>query len=52
VAEESLRALARGRLRVIAGWQNRLVAAAQGLVPRAWVRAVAGRLFRPRPGSA
>ena len=52
VAEESLRALARGRLRVIAGWQNRLVAAAQGLVPRAWLRAVAGRLFRPRPGSA
>jgi hypothetical protein len=52
VVERSLRALDRGTLRVVPGWQNRLVASAQAFVPRSLVRAVAGRLFRPRPGSA
>ena len=48
VVERSLRALDRGRLRVVPGWQNRLVVASQRLVPRALVRRVAGELFRPR----
>jgi short-subunit dehydrogenase len=52
VVERSLCALDRGTLRVVPGWQNRLVASAQAFVPRSLVRAVAGRLFRPRPGSA
>jgi short-subunit dehydrogenase len=52
VVERSLRALDRGTLRVVPGWQNRLVASAQAFVPRSLVRTVAGRLFRPRPGSA
>ena len=51
VAEASLRALERGRLRVITGWQNRLVVGVQRFVPQALVRNVAGQLFRPRPGS-
>jgi len=51
VVHRSLRALDKGRLRVITGWQNRLVAGAQRFMPRALVRAVAGQLFRPRPGS-
>jgi uncharacterized protein len=48
VAERSLEALARGRLRVIPGWRDRLLLRAQSLVPRAVVRRVAGELFRPR----
>jgi short-subunit dehydrogenase len=52
VAEESLRALERGRLRVVTGWQNRLVTNLQRVIPHAVVREVAGRLFRPRPGSS
>jgi short-subunit dehydrogenase len=47
VVERSLRALDRGHLRVIAGWQNRLVAAMQRFAPQRLVRSVAGRLFRP-----
>lgn len=52
VAETSLRALERGRLRVVPGWQNRLVIGVQRFAPQALVRAVAGRLFRPGTGSA
>jgi uncharacterized protein len=49
VVAASLRALDRGRpLRVIPGWHNRAVAAAQGWVPRRLVRAVSAELFRPR----
>jgi short-subunit dehydrogenase len=47
VVERSLGALDRGRLRVIAGWQNRLVAGVQRFAPQRLVRGVAGRLFRP-----
>lgn len=43
----SLAGLDRGRLRVIAGWQNRLMVAAQRFAPQALVRKVAGGLFRP-----
>ncbi len=43
----SLAGLDRGRLRVIAGWQNRLTVAAQRFAPQALVRKVAGSLFRP-----
>lgn len=43
----SLAGLDRGRLRVIAGWQNRLTVAAQRLVPQTVVRKIAGRMLRP-----
>jgi short-subunit dehydrogenase len=48
VAERSLRALDKGRLRVIPGWRDRLMLRAQSLFPDAVVRRVAGELFRPR----
>ncbi|PYQ03205.1 MAG: hypothetical protein DMF83_21780 [Acidobacteria bacterium] len=48
VAERSLDALAKGKLRVIPGWRDRMLLRAQSLVPRAVVRRVAGELFRPR----
>jgi len=48
VAERSLDALAKGKVRVIPGWRDRLLLRAQSLVPRAVVRRVAGELFRPR----
>ena len=48
VVECSLEALARGTLRVIPGWRDRVMLRAQSLVPRAVVRRVAGELFRPR----
>jgi short-subunit dehydrogenase len=48
VVEQSLEALARGKLRVIPGWRDRVMLRAQSLVPRAVVRRVAGELFRPR----
>jgi uncharacterized protein len=48
----SLRALDRGRLRVIAGLPNRLLARVQHFLPRSLVRAVAAELYRPgRAGS-
>jgi short-subunit dehydrogenase len=47
VVRASLRGLDRGRVRVIPGFSNRALAAAQGLVPRTWVRRVAGALYRP-----
>lgn len=52
VVEQSLRAVERGRLRVITGWQNRLVVGVQRFLPSALVRAVGAQLFRPPPGSA
>lgn len=51
VVEASLHGLERGRLRVIAGFTNRLLATAQSFVPRSIVRRVAGELYRPRGGS-
>jgi hypothetical protein len=48
VVEQSLEALARGTLRVIPGWRDRVMLRAQSLVPRAVVRRVARELFRPR----
>lgn len=52
VVEQSLRAVERGRLRVITGWQNRLVVGVQRFLPSALLRAVGAQLFRPPPGSA
>jgi short-subunit dehydrogenase len=46
----SLRALEGGRLRVVAGFANRLMAAVESFVPRAIVRRAAAELYRPRPG--
>ena len=48
VAQRSLDALAKGKLRVIPGWRDRMLLQAQSLVHRAVVRRVAGELFRPR----
>jgi len=48
VAERSLDALEKGKLRVIPGWRDRLMLRAQTLFPDAIVRRVAGELFRPR----
>jgi uncharacterized protein len=50
VVASSLRGLDRGRLRVIAGLANRILAAVQSFVPRGIVRRVAGELYRPRGG--
>lgn len=50
VVAASLRGLDRGRLRVIAGLANRLLAAVQSVVPRGIVRRVAAELYRPRGG--
>jgi short-subunit dehydrogenase len=47
VVRASLRGLDRGMVRVIPGLSNRALAAVQGLVPRTWVRRVAGALYRP-----
>jgi short-subunit dehydrogenase len=49
VVERSLAALDRGKLRVIPGWPNRMIATAERLVPSAVVRRMAAELFRPRP---
>jgi short-subunit dehydrogenase len=49
VALASLRGLDRGRVRVVAGWSNRLVAAVERVVPSRVTRRVAGALYRPRP---
>jgi short-subunit dehydrogenase len=48
VAEASLAALEKGKLRVVPGWRDRVVLAVQSVVPRAVARRVAGELFRPR----
>jgi short-subunit dehydrogenase len=51
VARASLRGLDRGRVRVVAGWPNRLLAfVVQRLAPRGLARRVAGQLYRPRGG--
>jgi len=43
----SLRGLDAGHLRVVTGWQNRLLAAVQRFVPGSLSRRVAAELFRP-----
>jgi hypothetical protein len=49
VVRASLRGLDRGRVRVVAGWPNRVLGfVAQRLAPRALARRVAGELYRPR----
>ena len=48
----SLKALDRGRLRVVAGWQNRLLAGLTRFAPLALSRRIAGELFRPQPQSS
>ena len=49
VVAASLRGLDRGRVRVVAGWPNRLLGfVTQRLTPNALARRVAGRLYRPR----
>lgn len=51
VVEASLRGLDAGRVRVVAGWTNRLLGfAALRLAPRGLARRVAGALYRPRGG--
>jgi uncharacterized protein len=51
VAEASLGGLERGRVRVVAGWPNRLLGfVVQRLAPRGLARRVAGELYRPRGG--
>ncbi|HSD66003.1 MAG TPA: SDR family oxidoreductase [Vicinamibacteria bacterium] len=49
VVRASLRGLDRGRVRVVAGWPNRLLGfVVQRLAPRGLARRVAGELYRPR----
>jgi hypothetical protein len=51
VALASLAGLDRGRVRVVAGWPNRLLAfVTERLAPHALSRRVAGELYRPREG--
>jgi uncharacterized protein len=52
VVAQSLRALDRGRLRVVTGWQNRLLAGVTRFSPLALSRWVAGELFRPSAHSS
>ena len=50
VVQASLRGLDRGRVRVVAGWSNRLLGfVVHRLAPRGLARRVAGELYRP-PG--
>lgn len=52
VAEASLGGLDHGRVRVVAGWPNRLLGfVVQRLAPRGLARRVAGELYRPRGGA-
>ncbi len=49
VVQASFRGLDRGRVRVVAGWSNRLLGfVVQRLAPRGLARRVAGELYRPR----
>jgi hypothetical protein len=49
VVQASLRGLDRGKVRVVAGWSNRLLGfVVQRLAPRGLARRVAGELYRPR----
>jgi len=50
VVQAALLGLDRGAVRVIPGLSNRALAAIQGFLPRAWVRGVAGALYRPPGG--
>lgn len=50
VVRASLHGLDRGRVRVVAGLPNQVLAVLQGLVPRAWVRRVSASLYRPHGG--
>jgi uncharacterized protein len=50
VARVSLRGLESGRVRVVTGWSNRLIAVLEPFVPSAATRRVAAALYRPRPG--
>jgi uncharacterized protein len=50
VVRAALRGLDRGAVRVVPGFSNRALAAAQGLLPRSWVRTVAAALYRPHGG--
>jgi short-subunit dehydrogenase len=52
VVEASLAGLDRGRIRVIAGFANRALAAVQRFVPNGIVRRVSGQLYRPRGAAA
>ena len=52
VARASLAGLDRGRVRVVAGWSNRLLAAVERFVPATVTRRVAAALYRPRPEGA
>jgi short-subunit dehydrogenase len=53
VVRASLRGLDRGRVRVVAGWSNRLLGfAAQRLSPGSLARRVAGELYRPRKAAS
>ena len=52
VVRASLRGLDRGRVRVVAGWSNRVLGfVVQRLAPRGLTRRVAGALYRPRGGA-
>jgi uncharacterized protein len=52
VVRASLEGLDRGRVRVVAGWSNRLLGfLSQRLAPRGLSRRVAGRLYKPIAGS-
>jgi uncharacterized protein len=51
VVRASLEGLDRGKVRVVAGWPNRLLGVVvQRLAPRGLARRVAGALYRPREG--
>jgi short-subunit dehydrogenase len=50
VVQASLAGLDRGRVRVIPGLANRMLAAVQAFVPRPWVRRIAASLYRPPGG--
>jgi short-subunit dehydrogenase len=53
VVRASLAGLDRGRVRVVAGWSNRLLGfLVQRLAPRGLARRVAGELYRPRGTAA
>jgi hypothetical protein len=52
VVQASLKGLDRGRVRVVAGWPNRLLGfVTERLTPHVLSRRVAGQLYRPRAGS-
>jgi len=52
VVQASLKGLDRGRVRVVAGWPNRLLGfVVQRTAPRGLARRVAAQLYKPRAGS-